>query len=88
MSELNDPTPVMKAPNRATPADKDWMYVSIQAPSEVGAAVVKLLREQFGYRDTDWCVLERREDYSRVDYDPMPPRTEADNEYTIDWRKL
>ncbi len=70
------------------PVTEDWMHVSVTAPPEVGAAVVEFLKTRFGFRDVDWCVLERREDYSRVDFDPAPPRTRADSEYTVDWRKL
>lgn len=84
MSELSDPFP----PDGSAPAGDDWMQVRIQASPEVGAAVLELLRERFGYLDSDWCVMERRQDYSRVDFDPMPARTKADHdrEYTIDWR--
>lgn len=67
--------------------DREWMQVRIVAPDEVGIAVLELLTN-FGFRDTDWCVRERREDYSRVDYDPCPARTRADYEYTVDWRDL
>lgn len=84
MPDLIDPFP----PEGGVTRGDDWMQVRIQAPPEVGAAVLELLRERFGYRDTDWCVMERREDYSKVDYDPIPPRAAADNEYTIDWRTL
>lgn len=62
----------------------DWMNVTVQAPPEVGAAVLDFLKDRFGFLEIDWCVLERRQDFSRVDYDPMPPRTKSD--YTIDWR--
>jgi hypothetical protein len=65
---------------------EDWMEVRIVAPPEVGAAVMDFLRERFGYVEPDWCVLERREDYSRVDYAPAPARSVADYEYTVDWR--
>lgn len=84
MPDLNEPLP----PDGPSAGDGAWMQVRIQAPPEVGAAVLKLLREQFGYRDTDWCVMELREDYSRIDFDPMPARTKTDHdrEYTIDWR--
>jgi hypothetical protein len=66
----------------------EWMQVRAQVPPEVAAAILRLLRERHGFRDTDWCVMERREDYSRVDYDPIPLRTRADYEYTVDWRDL
>jgi hypothetical protein len=77
---------VSEPPAGPAPAGTEWMQVIVVAPDEVGMAVLELLRN-FGFRDTDFCVLERRVDYSRVDYDPAPARTAADYEYSNDWRK-
>lgn len=68
-------------------ARQDWMHLSLDAPTEVVEAVLALLEGVHGYRDIgplDWCVLERRQDLSRVTYAPRSPITT--NRYADDWR--
>jgi hypothetical protein len=59
----------------------DWMHLSIELPGDDGLALLLLLREKFGFKEVDWCVLQRP-DRARVGYDPCEPRT--DSGYTID----
>lgn len=67
----------------------DWMQVQVQAPPEVGKAVLDFLEQRFGYRHVpdgiDWCVWERPEDFSQATYAPCEPITT--NAYVVDWRK-
>lgn len=68
---------------------EDWLQVVIEAPPEVGLAVIQFLEREFGYAHIpgglDWCVWERREDFSQVNYAPCEPITR--NRYVVDWRK-
>lgn len=50
------------------------MRVMITAPPEVGASVIRFLKEHHGFVDIDWCVMERP-DLARVDFDPADPLT-------------
>lgn len=52
-----------------------WMQVTIQAPPEVGNAVLLLLEEDYNFKDVDWCCLGRDEDNARIDYAPSAPLT-------------
>lgn len=72
-------------PPAGEPAE-DWMQVSVVAPPEAGDAVLRMLKDRFGYRAIDWCELERKEDYSTVTFAPVEPVTE--NRYTVDWRDV
>lgn len=60
----------------------DWMHLMLQAPEPVVIAVMEFL-EGHGYREIDFCVLERPEDYSQVHFGPAEVLT---NQYPIDWR--
>jgi hypothetical protein len=51
--------------------DDSWMQVTVVAPADVGGAVLDLLRGQ-GFREIDWCELER-DDNARADYGPAAP---------------
>lgn len=86
MFGVNDEPPTF---NQGSSGDEpDWMQVTVVAPREVGLAVREFLTREFGFQDIapiDWCVLERREDYARVDYGPASPITT--NAYAEDWRR-
>lgn len=62
-------------PDRKHAPDSDWMQVTIQAPPEVGNAVLLLLEEDYNFKDVDWCVMGRDEDNSMVDFAPCAPLT-------------
>lgn len=52
------------------------MYVTVIAPPELGGEVVKFLKEQHGFVETDWTVMERPGvDFARADYAPCEPLT-------------
>jgi hypothetical protein len=75
MSELTEPP-------------EDWMQVTVVAPAGVASALLAFLQVEHDFVDIapiDWCVLERRQDYARVDYAPCPPTTT--NAYVVDWRR-
>lgn len=84
-TELSEPSG--PDPERTGPV-QHWLQVTVQAPPEVGRAVLALLQERFGFRDIapiDWCALERYEDFSHASYAPCEPVTE--NPYVVDWRQ-
>lgn len=79
---------VNEEPSEEVESGEDWMQVTLLAPADVGCAVREFLREKFGFVDIapiDWCVLERRQDFSRVTYAPVAPLTR--NLYSANWRE-
>ncbi len=52
----------------------EWMHLTIEVPPEEGMALLRLLQERFGFREIDWCELQRP-DFARVSYGPSEPRT-------------
>ena len=57
------------------------MNISIEIPPDDGLAILMLLKEKLGFREIDWCELQRP-DRARITYGPCPERTESG--YTID----
>lgn len=51
-----------------------WMSVMVELPEAEGNALLALLRGELGFRDIDWCELQRP-DFARVSYGPCEPRT-------------
>jgi hypothetical protein len=54
----------------------DWMHIMIEVPAEEGSALLQMLQEKAGFREVDWCELQRP-DFSRVSYGPSEPRTSS-----------
>lgn len=50
----------------------DWMQLTISVPYEDGLALVLMLREKLGFKEVDWCHLERP-DHAVALYSPTPP---------------
>lgn len=48
------------------------MHIWIELPPREGAALMRLLREQFGFLDGQWNKIERP-DGAFADYTPIPP---------------
>lgn len=65
----------------ATPPGPDWMHVAVELPMADGLALLMHLREKAGFKEIDWCELQRP-DRARATYGPCPPRTSSG--YTID----
>lgn len=53
--------------------ERRWMQVRAILPEDIGLDVIKFLRGRYGFVATDWCVLGKRGDKSRVDFAPCPP---------------
>lgn len=56
--------------------DPRWMHIMIEMPEDDAMAVITMLKEKAGFRDVDWCEMQRP-DYSRASYGPCPPRTDS-----------
>jgi hypothetical protein len=67
-------------PPVGTPAAADWTNISITIPPADAEPILRFLREEHGFRDVDWCVMQRDADCARVDYDPVPPLTSREFE--------
>lgn len=50
------------------------MYISIEMPPQEAQQILRHLTEQHGFREIDWCELQRP-DFARVTYAPSPKRT-------------
>jgi hypothetical protein len=61
-------------------ASGDWISVMVELPAVEGQELITYLQNEKGFRDIDWCELQRP-DFARVSWSPCPPRT--DSGYTI-----
>lgn len=90
MSAMNGADPFDLPPAGKPGAGADhWVQVTMVVPPNVAAAVIEFLGGRFGYRhvpdDIDWCVWERRDDFSQVQVAPCEPATRS--AYVVDWRQ-
>jgi hypothetical protein len=60
----------MESPRYGSPMSSDWMHIRVVVPPRDGAALLRLLRDEFGFEDIDWCLMQRP-DQSMVDYGPV-----------------
>lgn len=51
-----------------------WMHLAITIPRDDGAALLLHLRDKMGFRDVDFCELQRP-DFARATFGPADPRT-------------
>lgn len=56
--------------------DQDWMHITIELPTIDAHALLLFLKEKAGFREVDWCELQRP-DFARVSYGPCAPRTDS-----------
>lgn len=55
---------------------EQWMHIMIEVPAEEGEDILTQLKEEGGFRDIDFCELQRP-DFARVSWGPSEPRTES-----------
>lgn len=48
-----------------------WMGINIHLPIDQSEKVFEFLKT-LGFKDTDWCVMERKQDFSQVHWGPTP----------------
>jgi hypothetical protein len=48
----------------------DWVHVGVLVPHDDAAQLLEILREQFGFFDADYCVMQRTFDDAQVNYGP------------------
>jgi len=49
----------------------DWMHIWVELPPREGAALMRLLREEFGFTDAEWSEIARP-DGAFANYTPTP----------------
>lgn len=57
-------------------APPGWVHISVELPENEAQALLSFFRGEMGFREIDWCELQRP-DFARVSYGPCEPRTES-----------
>ena len=60
---------------------EDWTQITFEVPPEETQKILEFAKT-LGFKEIDWCVMQREKDFARVDYAPCDPSTSSG--YTID----
>lgn len=63
-------------------APQPWMHLMIELPADEAEALLLMFREKMGFREVDWCEMQRS-DFARVSWGPSDPRTSSGYEPPI-----